>query len=65
VEISRQGISVLLISSEFEELVRNCDRLVVMREGRSVGQLRGVQITEENIMKTIAEGHELRKEGEQ
>ena len=54
-EIADQGISILLISSEFEELVRNCDRLVVIREGRNVGELRGREISEENIMRAIAQ----------
>jgi len=54
-EIAAQGISILLISSEFEELVRNCDRLIVVREGRNVGELRGADITEENIMRAIAQ----------
>ena len=59
-EIADQGISILLISSEFEELVRNCDRLVVVREGRNVGELRGREISEDNIMRVIAQ--ERRKE---
>ncbi len=59
-EIADQGISILLISSEFEELVRNCDRLVVVREGHNVGELRGKEISEENIMRVIAQ--ERRKE---
>lgn len=60
-DIASQGISVLLISSEFEELIRNCDRLVVVREGRNVGELRGEAITENGIMQAIAGGQE--KEG--
>ena len=54
-EIASQGISILLISSEFEELVRNCDRLVVVREGHNVGELQGAEINEENIMRVIAQ----------
>ena len=33
-EFSKSGISVLMISSEIAELERNCDRIIVMREGR-------------------------------
>lgn len=62
-DIAAQGISVLLISSEFEELVRNCDRVVVVREGRDVGELRGAQISEESIMRIIAGSHDKREEG--
>lgn len=53
-EFSKRGISVLFISSELEELVRNCDRILVLRDGRIVGELVGDQISENNIMLMIA-----------
>jgi len=53
-EMAAQGISVLMISSEMDELIRNCDRIVVMKDGRSVGILEGSQMTQDNIMRTIA-----------
>ncbi|MCD7736516.1 MAG: sugar ABC transporter ATP-binding protein [Lachnospiraceae bacterium] len=55
-EIASKGISVLLISSEFEELIRNCDRVEVIREGENAGTLSGEAITEENILEMIANG---------
>ena len=55
-EIAGRGIGVLLISSELEELVRNCHRVVVVRDGRNVGDLEGNAISEENIMERIAQG---------
>ena len=55
-EIASQGISVLLISSEFEELIHNCDRVEVIRDGRNVGTLVGREITENSIMNLIANG---------
>lgn len=54
-EISSKGIGVLLISSELEELVRNCHRLVVMHDGHNVGELTGSEISEENIMALMAQ----------
>lgn len=57
-EISGKGIGVLLISSELEELVRNCHRLVVVHDGRDVGELVGEQISEENIMALMAQDSE-------
>ncbi|WP_319370071.1 sugar ABC transporter ATP-binding protein [uncultured Ilyobacter sp.] len=57
-ELSREGKSVLMISSELPELVRNCDRVVVMADGKTVGELVGDEISEDNIMNAIAEGHE-------
>lgn len=55
-EFSEQGISVLYISSELDELVNNCDRVLVMREGRQVGELTGKDLSRDAILKTIAEG---------
>ena len=53
-QFSENGISVLYISSELEELIRNCYRVVVIRDGRNVAELCGNGITEANIMKHIA-----------
>ncbi|MBO4377220.1 MAG: sugar ABC transporter ATP-binding protein [Lachnospiraceae bacterium] len=53
-QFSENGISVLYISSELEELIRNCYRVVVIRDGQNSGELRGEEITEANIMKFIA-----------
>lgn len=46
---------MLLISSELEELVRNCHRVVVIRDGKNIGELESDMLTEENIMQTIAQ----------
>ena len=56
-EIASEGISVLMISSEMIELIRNCDRVVVIRDGRKLGELTGDEISEENVMATIAKEH--------
>lgn len=55
-ELSDNGISVLMISSEIAELERNCDRIVVMREGKKIGELVGNSISYEKVMETIAKG---------
>lgn len=63
-ELAGQGISVLMISSELAELERNCDRVVVMREGRNLGELCGLEINQDAIMSIIASaGGELEKGG--
>ncbi len=38
-ELARSGVAVLLISSELPEVVGLCDRVLVMREGRLVGEV--------------------------
>ena len=60
-DFAGQGLSVVLISSEFSELVRNCDRIIVIRDGVSIGELTGDQISEESIAETIAEGEVISK----
>lgn len=41
VRLARQGMAVLFISAEIEELTRLCDRIAVMRERRKAGELPG------------------------
>lgn len=55
-ELATRKISVLMISSELAELERNCDRVVVMREGKKVGELVGDEISDKMIMEKIADG---------
>jgi simple sugar transport system ATP-binding protein len=54
--LSRQGMGVIFISSEFEEVVRCSDRVAVLKDHAKVGELSGQDVDERNIMRTIAEG---------
>jgi galactofuranose transport system ATP-binding protein len=49
-----EGHAVLLISSEFEELVEGANRIVVMHEGRAVSELTNPGITENALVKALA-----------
>jgi ribose transport system ATP-binding protein len=53
-ELAEAGLGVLLISSDLEELVEGSDRVVVLKDGAVVGELTGVELTEEGVMTTIA-----------
>ncbi|KAA2255952.1 sugar ABC transporter ATP-binding protein [Solihabitans fulvus] len=53
-ELAEEGLGVLLISSEMEELVDGADRVVVLRDGAVVGELVGDQVTEDNVLAAIA-----------
>lgn len=53
-ELADQGLSVLVISSILDELVQTCDRVQIIRDGITKGELSGEEISEEAIMKTIA-----------
>ncbi|MEM9970242.1 MAG: sugar ABC transporter ATP-binding protein [Pseudomonadota bacterium] len=50
-----KGFSVVLISSEFEEIVEGADRVIVMHEGRSVGELTNPGITENMLVNALAQ----------
>jgi len=49
-QLSGQGISCWVISSELEEIIGLCSRVYVMREGVVAGCLEGKDINEEEIM---------------
>ena len=55
-KLASEGMSITFISSETDEMLRTCSRLVVMRDRKVVGELKGDELTQSNIMKTIA-GH--------
>ena len=46
----KKGVSCILISSELEEIIGLCTRVLVMREGRVTGEMEGEHINEEEIM---------------
>ena len=48
-----QGVGIILISSEFSELIGVCDRILVIREGKQVDILDGRTSTEEMILQSI------------
>jgi ribose transport system ATP-binding protein len=49
-ELARNGVGVIVISSDVEELAILAERVVVMREGQVVGGLEGDEITEARIV---------------
>jgi simple sugar transport system ATP-binding protein len=55
-KLAEDGVSVTFISSEIEEMLRTCSRLVVMRDRHIVGELKGKDLNQTQVMKTIAGG---------
>ena len=55
-KLASEGMSVTFISSETDEMLRTCSRLVVMRDRKVVGELSGEDLTQTKIMSTIAGG---------
>ena len=55
-KLAEDGVSVTFISSEVEEMLRTCSRLIVMRDRHIVGELKGNDLNQAQVMKTIAGG---------
>lgn len=55
-KLASEGMSVTFISSETDEMLRTCSRLLVMRDRKLVGELTGDQLTQACVMNTIAGG---------
>ena len=53
-DLAGEGKAILLISSELPELLGVADRLLVMRSGRLVGELKGAEATQEAVMRLAA-----------
>lgn len=56
VKLAEEGMSVMFISSEVEEMLRTCTRMAILRDGSKVGELEEHELSQENIMKAIAGG---------
>ncbi len=57
-KLASEGMSVTFISSELDEMLRTCSRLVVMRDRRVVGELTKEDLNQNKVMNTIAGGEE-------
>ena len=57
-ELAGQGLGVLMISSEIEELTEGSHRVVVLRDGRTVAELPHAEISQDAIMAAMAHGAE-------
>ena len=55
-KLAAEGKSCTFISSEIDEMLRTCSRLVVMRDRHVVGELTGDDLNQNKIMATIAGG---------
>lgn len=55
-DLTRNGLSIVLVSSELPELVAMCDRILILREGSLVREFSGSQADEGKIMHAISFG---------
>ena len=55
IKLAKEGKSIIFISSEIEEMLRTCSKMVIMRDGEKVGEMTQ-NLTQDNLMKAIAGG---------
>ncbi|MFG2502736.1 sugar ABC transporter ATP-binding protein [Streptomyces sp. NPDC048441] len=53
-ELADDGLAVLLISSDMEELIEGSDRVIVLKDGKVIEELTGPTLTEDALMRAIA-----------
>jgi ribose transport system ATP-binding protein len=56
-DLAGKGMAVMMISSEMEEIVGVCDRVIVMQEGRITGELQQCEISESSVMDLAVGAH--------
>ncbi|MFI6647118.1 sugar ABC transporter ATP-binding protein [Streptomyces sp. NPDC050529] len=54
-DLAREGLAVLLISSDIEELIEGADRIVVLRGGAVAGELSGDEVAESHLLEVLAD----------
>src|SRR3954468_5495096 len=59
-ELLERGAAIVMISSELPEVLGMSDRILVMRDGRIVGELAGQTVTQEDVMTLAAAEEEAR-----
>ena len=57
-ELAKEGIAIIMVSSELPEIINMCDNVCVIRAGKLVGKLGKDQMNQEEIMKYAAGGVE-------
>ena len=58
-KLAQEGKAIAFISSELDEMMRTCSRMVIMRDRHKVGEVTGKDLNEEKIMQTIAGGEHV------
>jgi galactofuranose transport system ATP-binding protein len=58
-ELADNGLGVLMISSELEEITEGADRVVVLREGRTVAEFDHDEVSQDTVMHAMAHGDEV------
>ena len=63
-ELAKDGLAVLMVSSEVEEIIEGSDRAYVLRDGQTVAELAGEELNEIELLAAMAHGaHDSREYG--
>jgi ABC-type sugar transport system ATPase subunit len=57
-ELADEGKSIIMVSSEIQELLAICDRVLVMRYGAIVGEVNPAVVTQEDVLRLAMFGAE-------
>ena len=52
-DLANEGMAIIIISDDLLEVVNNCSRVIVMKEGRIVGEMEGEAISNQAILEII------------
>ncbi|MDF2484503.1 MAG: putative transporter ATP-binding protein [Herbinix sp.] len=55
-DLAKQGMAVIFISSEIDEMLRCCSRIAILRDYKKIAEIKGSAISEQTIMRYIAGG---------
>ena len=53
-ELANKGIGIIIISDEIPEIIRNCNRIILIREGRIVKKVNTDEMTEDKLLDILA-----------
>jgi len=58
-ELLKEGKAIIMVSSDMPEVISMSDRVMVMKDGRIVGELEGDSVTEENVLELSIGGRKI------
>ena len=58
-DLLREGKAIIMVSSDMPEVISMSDRVMVMKDGRLVGELTGDNVTEENVLELSIGGRKI------
>ena len=57
--LAADGVAIMVVSSELEEIEALCHRAILLREGRMIGELHGEEIAKDRILHILLAGDSL------